>query len=288
MGHTDLNSHIFAYEDGMWAVKGRFSEVLHDNDPVQWVATSDGKFSLSLLAEGTNIESGGNFGAMASSLSMADPVVASASGSTKAPFSTPEIASGKGFFQPGSIRDLIVTTLGLSKGLIDRSKPGDIRMAYARYVALVDTLKTLGKMSITGAWTQKYNNDDVIEIFMSKSSYFTNHSPVFSKLNKFPAMEKWLQNGDDAPTDAEVWGYQKQTFENLRKILKSISDPDSGPAPVEKRGKGKGKEKAEDSSSSIIEEPVKKAVQKKTATSKKNKSGGKKKASSSKGRNSDK
>ena len=33
----------------MWAIKGRYSQAMKDNDPVVWAQSSDGKLSLSLL-----------------------------------------------------------------------------------------------------------------------------------------------------------------------------------------------------------------------------------------------
>jgi hypothetical protein len=45
-----LNSRIYVFEEDTWAVKGRFSQAILDDDPISWAASSNGKFSLSLLA----------------------------------------------------------------------------------------------------------------------------------------------------------------------------------------------------------------------------------------------
>ena len=50
MFHSEHNSRIYVREDDMWAVKGRFSQAPKDDDPVHWMASSDNKFTLSLLA----------------------------------------------------------------------------------------------------------------------------------------------------------------------------------------------------------------------------------------------
>src|SRR6267154_1193402 len=98
---------------------------------------------------------------------------------------------------------------------------------------------------LSGTWMhQTVNNDDIIEIFMSKSAYFKNHSKVFC-FTKYPMMQKWLENADDAPTDYEVWGYSKQTFDALKAILIALPDPVT-PAVGGDRRKEKGKEKARD------------------------------------------
>ena len=50
MFHSEHNSRIYVREDDMWAVKGHFSQALKDDDPVQLMASSDNKITLSLLA----------------------------------------------------------------------------------------------------------------------------------------------------------------------------------------------------------------------------------------------
>lgn len=34
----------------MWAVRGRYSQAVKDDDPIVWDKTRDGKYTLSLLA----------------------------------------------------------------------------------------------------------------------------------------------------------------------------------------------------------------------------------------------
>jgi len=96
-------------------------------------------------------------------------------------------------------------------------------------------------------------------------------------LSRYPAMEKWLANAADAPADSTVWGHERQTFENLKKILKAHAEPAT---VVSKKGKEKEVYPDELSSSPIPVEQ-KKAGEKK---GKKKEVKGKQKASSSKGR----
>lgn len=150
----------------------------------------------------------------------------------------------------GSIQELIVNVLDIPSHLTDRSK-SDIRMAYAKYRAYLDASKTLSKMATSGTWTHKTTNDDVIEVFFSKSMYFKSHSKVFPLLNRYPAMEKWLQNEDDAPSDHTVWGNSKHTFDNLKKILNAHPPPQSAPS----RTKGKKGGRSDSSSPTPMEKP---------------------------------
>ena len=144
--------------------------------------------------------------------------------------------SGSG---PGSaksaIEELIITTLKIPIHLTDRSNKGNIRMAYAKYVALLAALKSMSALVTSGTWThQTVSNDDMIEIFMSKSAYFRNHSKVFTMVDRYPQMKQWLLNATDGPPDFNVWGNHKHTFDVLKAILTPMPPP-----PVDIKGKGK-------------------------------------------------
>ena len=181
-------------------------------------------------------------------------------------------------FVAGSIRDLIVTALQIPDHLIDRKRGGDMRVAYAKYLALVDALSKLSTMSASGTWKHKYTNDDVVEVFMSKSAYFRGHAKTFPLLVLYPAMTKWLENEAGAPADSEVWGHEKQSFEALRRIL--TSHQTLSPAKGKGKGKGKGKEMevhSDNSSPILVEKSVSKKDKRKEVLHNK-------KASSSKGR----
>ena len=165
-------------------------------------------------------------------------------------------------FAAGSIRDLIVTALGIPEHLIDRKKGGDLHVAYAKYVALFDALEKLSTMSASGGWKHKNTNDDVVEVFMSKSAYFKSHSKTFPLLKHYPAMQKWFDNPAEALTDSEVWGNEKHTFEGLKKILTLHEKLSVGRGKGKGKGKGKEKEVHRDGSSSPPI-PVKKTSSKK-------------------------
>jgi hypothetical protein len=46
------DSRIYVFEDDMWEVKGRFSQAVKDNAPLEWEMNDDGKLFLYLLAVG--------------------------------------------------------------------------------------------------------------------------------------------------------------------------------------------------------------------------------------------
>ena len=46
------DSRVYVFENDMWEVKGRFSEALKDDAPLEWDVKDDGKLVLYLLAVG--------------------------------------------------------------------------------------------------------------------------------------------------------------------------------------------------------------------------------------------
>ena len=46
---TDLDGCIYVSEDKMWAAKGRYSQAILDEDSIEWDASPDGKYTLSVL-----------------------------------------------------------------------------------------------------------------------------------------------------------------------------------------------------------------------------------------------
>src|ERR1700683_750939 len=158
-----------------------------------------------------------------------------------------------------AIQELIISTLNIPIHLTDRSNKakGDLRMAFAKYVRLLATLKSMSELVTAGTWThQIVANDDLIEIFMSTSAYFKNHSKVFTMVNRHPQMKKWLLTADDGPRDYDVWGYRKHTFDVLKAILTPMPPP-----PVDIKGKGK-EEVNLDLSSPLVEKRKEKGAAK--------------------------
>jgi len=114
-------------------------------------------------------------------------------------------ASGQTDLLPsGSIQAIISATLEIPDHLIDRKNGIDIHLAYAKYLAIADALDNLSDMFRSGTWKLNHTNDDVIEVFIAKSSYFRNHAKVFPLVVHYSAMKKWLERAEGAPADDEV------------------------------------------------------------------------------------
>ena len=127
-----------------------------------------------------------------------------------------------------------------------------MRVAYAKYLALLDALDKLSTMSALGTWKHNNTNEDVVEVFVSKSVYFRNHAKVFPLLVHYPAMEQWLENADGASADSVVWGNEKHSFDGLNNILTAHQKCSAA------KGKEKGKGKEKEDGSSLPPIPVEK------------------------------
>jgi hypothetical protein len=210
---------------------------VQDEDPVNWEFSPDGRFSLSLLADG--IESKGSMSASTSAF-----------GSTRAGSSKQarSAAADSGNDDLNHVQNLIVNALGITCGLAHEK--GDICIAYANYMTIVKAVKQLKEMKAAGTWTTKLPTlQEVSGIFVGKSAFFSNHHRVFPQVPLYPAMEKWLLDGDDAPADVNVWGHAKHTFGNLENILESHG---AYFAPVKKGGKKSLKKKETSSESEEV------------------------------------
>ena len=185
-----------------------------------------------------------------------------------APAPAPAPATAKEDLTP--IQLLIKETLHIPDHLTSKFNSGDIRVAYARYLAIGDARRRLSKLSTDGTWTQKLPTlQDVAGLFGGKSTYW-NHCDVFAEVPKFPVVEKWLLNEDDAPPDAVLWGSKRPTYQKLKELVKA----------KETKGKGKSKKGKKRQENSPVEDSSEEMTDKKGKGKKR--SDGEKKGSSSK------
>jgi hypothetical protein len=248
---------MYVREDNRWEVKGRFEDAVIDDEPVTWVTSNMGKYSLTLLAvssfnmslcellmffqeDAITSSEGSVPGSVASSRSasissramssVSRPV--SVAGSN--PPSRPASASGDHTsdtysFLPGSMSWRIATALQVPAYLTytPHARTSDMRLAYARYLAALDAQKRITSKEILAHWDgRKPTQEEITDVFVQKTSWHSTYVRTFSKLYRNPAMQKWLEGAIDAPRDDEVWKTQRKTFTNLYAILEQ-SNPDS-------------------------------------------------------------
>ena len=90
-------------------------------------------------------------------------------------------------------------------------------------------------MVADGSWTgDKLSSLNLIELFVSKSFWHSHVKKYFSKVSDHPLLVAWLENSEDGPSDLEVWGIKKSSY-NFKDLDAYL---------LQKSGKGKKKGKA--------------------------------------------
>jgi hypothetical protein len=156
---------------------------------------------------------------------------------------------------PGALQTQLVALLEIPAALITRPKAVDLRLAYAKYQGYLKAQADMFVMIAEGTWTLKtLTGDELIEVFVSKSVWHANYRKLFPKVAKHAALLRWLQGGAGAPTNVEIFGAEKQTF-NFRDLGKVLSVLEAVDAQPQKRGRsslgegGSGKNKKASGSS---------------------------------------
>jgi hypothetical protein len=101
----------------------------------------------------------------------------------------------------------LVSLLKIPGYLAGIAKDISLHTAFQKYHAYLAALKTYDDMIKEGTWTvKKLTKSDIIELFISKSFYYSYYNPLFSKLTQsanYSKMVDWLDN-DSSVEDLEV------------------------------------------------------------------------------------
>jgi hypothetical protein len=131
--------------------------------------------------------------------------------------------------------DNLIRKLGIPLDLID-GKDTSLFFAYRRYKACLEAIKTLEGMISDKTWTGKRpTSTDIVGLFVSKSMWYSHYRTTFPKLPQGSLMFKWLDGGDDKPTDLDVWGYEKLNYQ-----FKDLLDFVENGGPVSRHGSDRG------------------------------------------------
>jgi hypothetical protein len=110
-----------------------------------------------------------------------------------------------------SFRDQLITLLQIPVELTNRAS-ADLRTSYKKYLAYLDAISTMEKMVAAKTWPgKKPSVTDIIECFVSKTSWHDYYKPSFPKVSSYPVMVKWLE-GDDGTSALEAWGVEKSVY----------------------------------------------------------------------------
>ncbi|KAF8987662.1 hypothetical protein BDQ17DRAFT_1435480 [Cyathus striatus] len=200
---------IYVQDDDMWVLKGKYHKALEKNEVVPWVKDEKGKYFISVSAE--------------SITEMVPALPLNVGGGT-----TPQLMQPSGTasypFEPDSIQYKIASAFNVAKALCERNTKKDIQLSYQKYLAIHDIFAKFPGMIANNIWKERRpSNDDIIEVFMSKSTYYYYYSNPFSMVSQIPALEKWLKGDSDAPRAVEVWGPGvKPSLDSLKKLLDNI------------------------------------------------------------------
>ena len=186
-------------------------------------------------------------GSAAGSIYTKSSVSGSTASSFVAPSDTAETGS-KSVIQLGPMQKILIDTFNISAHLLERKKT-DLRLTYAKYLAIQKMIEDVGAMERAGTWThQKPTVGDIAEVFMCRSGYFHRPNQLFPQVKEGSQMEKWLEGGEEAPEESVVWGDKKPSFKSLKEILDSKKKKATSHKRKQKNEdvvvKGKGKEKA--------------------------------------------
>jgi hypothetical protein len=138
-------------------------------------------------------------------------------------------------------RKELISLLHVPEHLTTHSKNLGIKQHYVRYKACLEAQQILNEMVRAGSWPGKKPTENaIIELFGSKTYWFTYVKPAFKNINNFPVLKDWLED-EGVLSDMEVWGKQKSfyTFIDLMELKKR--DVDKGEKENKKGGKGKAK-----------------------------------------------
>ena len=235
------NSRIYVFEDELWEVKGRFSQAMKDRTPLEWEMKDDGNLVLNLLAVGVvfyivHIYNLNHFqddlvdefmnpksasGSAAGSIYIKSSASGSAASSFVAQSDMAETGSNSAI-QLGPMQKILIDTFTISAHLLQRKKATDLRLTYAKYLAIQTIIEDVGDMERAATWKhQKPTVEDIAMVFMSPSGYFHRPNKLFPRVVDGSDMQKWLEGGEDAPAQSDVWGDKKPSFKSLEEILDS-------------------------------------------------------------------
>ena len=132
--------------------------------------------------------------------------------------------------------------MGIPSHLSDRSDHS-LQVSYKKYKAYLEACHTYEQMVGDG---HKLSAVDLIELFVSKSFWHSHVKKCFSQVSNHPLMVEWLENGEDGPSNIDVWDMEKSnyTFKDLKEYLEKAKEKGKGKDKKKmKAGADKGKKK---------------------------------------------
>lgn len=236
----NTQGRIYVLEDEMWSLRGKFDEALRDPDPVEWNAAADGSLTLSIMSD-LGLD-------QVKQLQHITGFSSSSSAGSGSMLQSASSAPAKWDDALGPLQIEIATILGISPASTKRTK-GNLQQSYAKYLLIIKLMADVKQRVAAGIWPLEGSPDlgEMVEVFVSKSTWYTHHVKLFPKCESNPLLLKWLKCEADASETKEVWGGKTPSFKSLEALL-ALSDTGtnntaSGSSERKTKDKGKGKEK---------------------------------------------
>ncbi|KAG6808478.1 hypothetical protein H0H92_004005 [Tricholoma furcatifolium] len=153
-------------------------------------------------------------------------------------------ASASNSIELDPTQQLIVSTLEIAPALLDRKKR-DIRLAFLKYEAYLETCDKIRNMIKSGTWISEMPSNDTIKgIFFAVSTfakYYRDPFEIILKSEKFNDIVSWLRS-DSTGSHIDIWGNRPATIgSSLVEIIEERKSDDE-----DERPKRKGKKKESD------------------------------------------
>ena len=133
-----------------------------------------------------------------------------------------------------------------------RSGAGLVSEDFKKWQCFESVKADLEERRTKGTWTMAVLTvTQLIEIFQGKSVRHKNYQKTFPKIERFPRMKMWLEKAENAPSDLEIWGQTKGSY-NFSDLKKYMDTPEPIPQPV---ASGSTKRKVRASSDAASAEP---------------------------------
>ena len=113
-----------------------------------------------------------------------------------------------------------------------------LQLAYRKYKAYLEAQRKLESKVNKGTWVgKKPTNTDLVELFVGKSMFYQYYKKGFGNINDFPIMMEWLEGGEGAPSDLDVWGVERTTY-TFADLFKYFEDEEDAKGKKGKKKKG--------------------------------------------------
>lgn len=109
--------------------------------------------------------------------------------------------------------DSLAARLSIPPHLLTHTTHPTMHVAYDRYKGCLDAQERLATLVSNGEWSGKVPLvEDVVSLFVPRSTWYNYYVKAFSKLEQFPALHDYLERSPHAPLAKDLFRTQKSTY----------------------------------------------------------------------------